>query len=136
MTKKTKTKTLQPGTKVKLGDGRIGTVLRNVERAGFIGSIVRIDSSVDKSQIGQTVGATVPGMKVTSQLQPAEQDPGKLTTPITPTQTVDEPEEFVKEQQELYKKQIPFKQKELQQKQEELTALQQMAQEPCYISKV
>jgi uncharacterized membrane protein (UPF0127 family) len=118
---------LEAKTKVRLGDGREGVIVRQEERAGFNGYIVQITNSIDKVQIGTTVGATEPGMQKLSfgEMQQLQQ-PGEETKSV---ETVQEgnPEEFVKKQKDLIKKQIPFKQRELTLKQQELTDLQQMS---------
>lgn len=111
---------LSKNTKVRLGDGREGVIVRKEERNNFHGYIVKITKSVDKSQIGTTVGATEPGMKFISQLQPLQ----SVDTEVSTEQL--DPEIFIKKQKDIIDKRIPHLQEEITLKQQELTQLQQM----------
>jgi len=121
------TKTISKGTRVKLGDGREGTIIRKEERAGFQGYIVKITKSQDKSQIGQTVGATVPGMKVISQIAP------KPIQPTVPAVQNIQPQTFKEQQKKIVDEQIKTIETDKQQKDKEMQALNQLKQTLAHI---
>jgi len=62
------------GDKVRLGDGRSGTVVSRVERNGFSGYQVKITNSSDASQVGEVVGASPSGMKLARVERQREED--------------------------------------------------------------
>jgi len=117
------TETFSKGDRVRLGNGREGTIVGKRERVGFHGYVVKITKSSDPVQIGQTVGATAQGMTKLSQVYPVTS-----TTPITPQQnpnivpitqevdpTIDEnkQEQMNKQEEQLITRQIQFLQQKL-----------------------
>lgn len=118
----TKTPTLPKGKKVKLGDGREGVVVRKEERAGFQGYIVKIVSSPDKSQIGTTVGMTIPGLKE------AQVQPKPMATEVSMVSGVQDItfKDMLEKLKKITKEQEISTQRTLQDKQRELTQIQQL----------
>ena len=122
--KRTNTPTLPAGKKVKLGDGREGVVVRKEECDGFYGYIVKITSSPDKSQIGQTVGATVPGLR-SAQLDPAK--PQNVVQPTQPVQMGD-PQQEKDQEKRVKQEEVGLLSRQVQNINDRIKLLQQVAQ--------
>jgi len=125
----TKTSTLPNGKRVKLGNGSEGTIVRKEEREGFHGYIVKITRSLDKSQIGTTVGATISGMRVAQLTTPAvTTTPNVIIPSVVDVGGKDDPKEVVEKIKKLEEQKVRDTQQELQNAQKQITMMQAIAQ--------
>ena len=125
----TKTPVLPKGKKVTLGDGRKGVVVRKEERVGFHGYIVKITDSKDESQIGTTVGATVPGLKWGQmQTTPVQTNPTMATEVPAVTELGDDPKELLEKLKKVTEQRVRDEQQALSNKQREISMMQAVGQ--------